>query len=64
MESFVTIEIEGLAEEFEWKEGEYQIVVCGVVFQTRYRTLKHLIQYSILMTRNLSVGTSSPKELS
>lgn len=27
MESFVTIEIEGLAEEFEWKEGEYQLAV-------------------------------------
>ena len=64
MESFVTIEIEGLAEEFEWKEGEYQITVCVVVFQTRHRILKHLILYSTSMERNSVGDTSSLKELS
>ena len=64
MDSFVTIEIEGLAEEFEWKEGEYQITVCVVVLQTRHRILKHLILRFLSMERSLLVDMSSLKELS
>ena len=64
MESFVTIEIEGLAEEFEWKEGEYQIAVCIVNYQTRYRILKQLILHFLSMERNSLVDMFQPKELS